>query len=242
MKLRLPDVTLVLIDGTCPELSRLSLEDSMAQVDCSEVLICSPNEIGVAGTRWIKTPKWSDRLGPSAFIWYELPDLVKTDWMLLTSWDAWVIDSSLWSNEFLDYDYVGAPWWYNDGLNVGHGLLRSRRLLKFLGAKREAFPLAHPEDDLLSRSYRPALEKHGFRWAPEPVASRFMFECTRPSPNSRHFMFHDSFNFPFVLDRDRLAERLRLMLENPYLQKGNKIAELRAGRRPLILPRLAAAV
>jgi outer membrane receptor protein involved in Fe transport len=31
------------------------------------------------------------------------------------------------------------------------------------------------------------------------------------------------------------------MLENPYLQKGIKIAELRAGRRPLILARLAAA-
>jgi hypothetical protein len=78
--------------------------------------------------------------------------------------------------------------------------------------------------------------------APEQLASRFMFECTRPSPNSCHFMFHDSFNFPFVLDRDRLAERLRLMLENAYLQRGNKIAEIRAGRMPLILPRLAAAV
>jgi hypothetical protein len=32
-------------------------------------------------------------------------------------------------------------------------------------------------------------------------------------------MFHDSFNFPFVLDRDRPAERLRLKLENAYLQK-----------------------
>ncbi len=114
MKVRLPDVTLVLIDGTCPELSRLSLQDSMAQLDCPEVLVCSPYDIDVPGTRWIKTPNWSDRLGPSAFIWYELPDLVKTDWMLLTSWDAWVIDASLWSNEFLDYDYVGAPWWYND--------------------------------------------------------------------------------------------------------------------------------
>ena len=103
-------------------------------------------------------------------------------------------------------------------------------------------PLAHPEDDLLSWHYRPALEKHGFRWAPEQLASRFMFECTRTSPNSRHFMFHDSFNFPFVLDRHRLAKRLRLMLENAYLQRGHKIAEIRAGRMPLILPRLAAAV
>jgi hypothetical protein len=162
MKLSLPDVTLVMIDGTCRDLARLSLQDSMAQVDCAEVLVCSPEDIDVAGTHWIRVPSWSDRLGPSAFIWYDLPNLVKTDWMLLTSWDAWVIDASLWSNEFLDYDYVGAPWWYNDGFNVGHGLLRSRRLLQFLTDNKETFPLAHPEDDLLSRRYRPALEQYGF--------------------------------------------------------------------------------
>jgi len=240
MKLYLPDVTLVMIDGTCPELAALSLRDSMAQVDCAAALACSPQDLGVPGTQWIHVPSWNDRLSASAFIWYELPHLVRTGWMLLTSWDAWVIDRTLWSEEFLRYDYVGAPWWYEDGLNVGHGLLRSRRLLQFLTDNKETFPLAHPEDTLLSRGYRPALEQHGFRWAPEPLAARFMFECTRPSPHSRHFMFHDSFNFPLVLSGERLAERVRLMRENPYLRRGNKIAELDGGRRPLILPRLAA--
>jgi Protein of unknown function (DUF5672) len=242
MKLYLPEVTLVMIDGTCPDLARLALLDSMAQVDCAEVLACSPQDLDVAGTRWVKAPNWTDRLGPSAFIWYELPKLARTDWVLLISWDAWVIDATCWSNQFLEYDYVGAPWWYNDGYNVGHGLLRSRRLLQFLADNRDRFPLGHPEDDLLSRHYRPALEQHGFRWAPERIAARFMFECTRPSPFSRHFMFHDGFNFPLVLDSERLAERARLMRENSYLKKGSKIAELESGRRPIILPRLAAAV
>ena len=236
MKLRLPDVTLVMIDATCPELAALSLEDSLDQIEPADVLVCSPVNIC---DRWIKTPKWSSRLEASAFIWHELPYLIETDFMLLTSWDAWVIDASMWSNEFLSYDYVGAPWWYNDGLNVGHGLLRSRRLMRFLAANRWEFPIGHPEDDLLSRHYRPKLEKRGFRWPSEQIASRFMFECTRPSLTSRHFMFHDSFNFPLVLEGERLAERLRLMRENEYLKGTNKIAELEAGRQPAILPRLA---
>jgi hypothetical protein len=54
-------------------------------------------------------------------------------------------------------------------------------------------------------------------------------------------MFHDSFNFPFVLEGDRLAQRVTLMWNNAYLQKsGLKIAEFRVGRKPLILARLVA--
>jgi hypothetical protein len=167
MKLGLPDVTLVMIDATCPELSRLSLADSLAQVECGDVIVCSPERLAGEDVRWVQTPKWNDRLGCSKFIWYELPELVRTNFLLFTSWDAWIVDATQWSDEFLEYDYVGAPWWYDDGLNVGHGLLRSRRLMQFLATNRETFPLQHPEDDVLSRRYRPALEREGFRWPSE---------------------------------------------------------------------------
>jgi predicted O-methyltransferase YrrM len=48
-------------------------------------------------------------------------------------------------------------------------------------------------------------------------------------------MFHDSFNFPFALEGERLAERIRLMRANPAIAR--KVAEL--GRQPMIVPRLA---
>jgi hypothetical protein len=51
-------------------------------------------------------------------------------------------------------------------------------------------------------------------------------------------MFHDSFNFPSVLKGERLAERVRLMRENPNIAR--KVAELEQGRRPIVIPRLAA--
>jgi hypothetical protein len=94
------------------------------------------------------------------------------------------------------------------------------------------------EDTVLCRRYRLKLQQRGFKWAPEDVASRFAFECTRPSADSKHFMFHDMFNFPAVLSGERLAERLRLCYANPYIRAGHKIPELESGRKALILPRL----
>jgi hypothetical protein len=243
MKLRLPNVTLVMIDGTCPALAKLALQDTLDLVDCGDVLVCSPTDLGVP--RWIKTPSWNDSAGPCAFMWYQLPFLMRTDFALTISWDNWVIDSSMWTDEFLRYDYIGAPWHYDDGRNVGTGGWLSRRLLTFLAAHKVEFPILHPSipfyhpsDWLVSRHYRPYLEQRGFRWPSEQLASRFMFETTRPSATSRHFMFHDAFNFPCVLNAERLAERVRLMEEIPYFHK--KLRELREGRQAAILPRLAA--
>jgi hypothetical protein len=54
--------------------------------------------------------------------------------------------------------------------------------------------------------------------------------------SDRYFMFHDSFNFPSVLDGERLAERVQLMRTNPAFAR--KVAELDRGRQPIILPRL----
>jgi predicted O-methyltransferase YrrM len=240
MKLRLPDVTLVMIDTQCHELARLAMQDSLREVEFGDAIIFSDEPIEVAGTRWVKIPKWPNITECSHFMWYELPDHIKTKWAINIQWDSWIVDAGCWTDEFLNYDYVGAPWWYNDNLNVGNGCaLRSSALMRFLQTNKERFPLSRSQEDhLIGRVYRPALEENGFKWPSEILASRFSLECTRPSPDSRHFMFHDSFNFPFALEGDRLAERIRLMRANPAIAR--KVAEL--SRRPSILPRLAAPI
>jgi predicted O-methyltransferase YrrM len=237
MKLRLPDVTLVMIDTQCHELARLAMEDSLREVEFGDAVIFSDEPIEVAGTCWVKVPKWPNIAECSRFMWYELPNHIQTKWAINIQWDSWIVDAESWTDEFLQYDYVGAPWWYNDNLNVGNGCaLRSSALMRFLQTNKERFPLSvSQEDHLIGRIYRTALEQNGFKWPSETLASRFSMECTRPSNDSRHFMFHDSFNFPFALEGARLAERIRLMRSNPALAR--KVAEL--SRRPMILPRLA---
>ena len=239
-KLQLPDVTLLIMDTKCHELARLAIEDSIRDVDFGDVIIFSDLPIHVPGTRWVKVDPWPSVERCCEFVWYELSDHIKTSHWMIVQWDGWIIDTGCWRPEFLEYDYVGAPWWYNDAWNVGNGSgLRSIRLMKFLDEHRDAFPMRMPEDGVLCRDYRPALEMHGFRWPSEQLAAEFAFECTRPSPASKHFMFHDMFNFPAVLEGERLAERLRLIYANPYIRRGKKIAELESGRRAMIMPRLA---
>jgi hypothetical protein len=229
-----------MLDGTCPELAKLAVEDCLRVASFTDAVIFSDTSITVDGARYVKVPKWRCLQDMMNFEWLDLPPHIRTSHVLFCQWDGWIVDAEMWSDEFLQYDYIGAPWWYDDGLNVGNGCgLRSIKLMRFLAEHQDRFPVPSKEDDGLCRGYRPTLEREGFRWAPEQLASRFAFECTRPSPRSRHFMFHDSFNFPFVLPPERLVERLRLMLESPYVRGGRKIAELRAGRRPLILERLA---
>jgi hypothetical protein len=237
--LRLPGVTLALRDALCPELARLALLDTLALIKPDQTLIFSPVNLNVPGT-WIKTKPWASHREHCKFFWHTFPYYIKTPMVLSIEWDGFVLDPDQWSEEFMQFDYIGAPWWYDDGLNVGNGSgLRSKGLMDFLERHEDVFPVREKEDELLSRIYRPTLEQHGFRWPTEQVASKFSFECTRPSVDSKHFMFHDSFNFPAVLDGYRLEERISLMKANPYLQKGHKIKELEQGRKAMILDRLA---
>lgn len=237
--LKLPSVTLVLRDVMCPELARLAVLDSLALVKPWKTLIFSDTDLNVPNTEWIKVPKWPTLLDHCRFFWHEQYQYIETPHFISIEWDGWVIDPEQWDEKYLDYDFIGAPWWYNDALNVGNGLgLRSNRLMRYLHAYEDVFHVTAKEDEALGRIYRPTLEQNGFKWAPEALASKFSFECTRPAGWSKHFMFHDSFNFPAVLDADKLNERICLMHSNPYICAGHKLGELEAGRKAIILDRL----
>lgn len=239
MKPHLPRVTLVAFDGgTCSELATLAVQDSLEQADFADVLICGPERF--AAGRYFQCGPWKNRQECTQFQWYELPELVATDFFMLVHYDAWIIDGSRWEDKFLDYDYMGAPWWYDDPFNVGFPTLLSVKLMRYLAERKHHFHIEFPEDDMLCRKYRPELEKAGFKWPHERVASRFMFECSRPAENSRHFMFHDVFNFPAVLSGEKLERRLDLVYGNRYIRtRTDKIKQLESKRRAMIIPRLA---
>jgi hypothetical protein len=239
--LKLDSVSLVMIDTHCPELARLALQDTLAQVSFGKVLIFSPRELGIDGARHVHIGKWPSQTEYNEFLWHKLYRYLDTPYVLNIQWDAWVINADMWSDLYLDYDYIGAPWGYNDGLNVGNGTgIRSRRLLEFLHDNPDEFPVPlQKEDDRLCRRYRPELEKHGFRWAPDWLAAQFSFENWRPSEDSRHFMFHDSMLFPYVLSGERLLERVALMQRNDYITCGRKL-DVMYGHDPIAInPQLA---
>ena len=153
---------------------------------------------------------------------------VATSHVLIVQWDGWVTHPAAWSAEFLEYDYAGAPWGrYPDGMDVGNGgfSLRSRRLLHALQDERFALVPGVPEDELIGRVWRPALERdHAIRFAPSEVAGRFAYE--RTAPRGETFGFHGLFNVWRHLD-DAGLEEIAALLPRAVLG-GREFAELAA--------------
>lgn len=112
----------------------------------------------------------------SKFMIRDLYKYVDTDFVLCIQWDAWILDPDQWTDEYYNYDYTGAPWWFNDDRNVGNGAF-SLRSKKFLEVCSE-LPIKnyHPEDLVLCRTYKNLLLKEGIKFAPEKLAHRFSHE------------------------------------------------------------------
>ena len=155
----------------------------------------------------------------SRFLSRRLIEHVATPYVLVFQWDGFVLDPSAWTDEFWDYDYIGAPWADGSappGRRVGNGgfSLRSRRLLEALQDPDLDFDLARPEDKVICRELRPELEeKHGIRFAPVELAERFAFE--HAAPPGPVFGFHGEFNLPMAMPEqdlrwalERIPERL----------------------------------
>src|SRR5205085_391058 len=97
----------------------------------------------------------------SQFVFKDLPRVVETPFALMVQWDGYVIDANAWSENFRDFDYIGARWpFISDGMAVGNGgfSLRSRKFMSALMEPR--FPIGDSgnSDWLVCRSYRPQLE------------------------------------------------------------------------------------
>ena len=183
------------------------------------------------------------RVAYSAFVLRDLASHVATSHALIVQWDGWVTNPAAWDPEFLSYDYAGAPWGrYSDGMDVGNGgfSLRSRRLLEALQDERFTPVPAVPEDELIGRVWRPALERdHGIRFAPPEVAARFAYE--RVLPQGATFGFHGLFNVWRHVN-DAGLEEIAALLPDAALH-GREFAELVAlcflSRRDGALPSLA---
>ena len=121
----------------------------------------------------------------SDFMIKKMVNYIKTDFVLTIQHDGFVVNTSRWTDEFLNYDYIGAPWHqsqlkYRDNLDyrVGNGgfSLQSRRFLEFLRDDPK-FDNCYPAGDaIICQKYRPYLEEHGFKFAPVDLAHKFSCE------------------------------------------------------------------
>jgi hypothetical protein len=212
VKPALKDVTLCAADCVCPGLAARALRESQEACDFGDAVLFTDASIAEDVFRVVRIDTLASMDDYSRFVLKTLAEHVSTPYALVVQWDGYVVDAAAWTPEFLQFDYIGAPWpWYKDGRTVGNGgfSLRSRRLLQAMASDRFPLEAGMPEDHVVCRTHRPELEGLGMRFAPEALAGRFSYE--RALPMQSTFGFHGVFNlWRHVEDRDmaRLAPGL----------------------------------
>lgn len=194
MKRKLPTVTLLGID--CVNIERLVLASEICQKDFEfaevKLLTSLPAPLGVDV---VKIDPLTSTEEYSEFVITHLHEYVDTPHVLVIQYDGFILNPDAWNDAFLEYDYIGAPWWVqgpavkNDGFPVealhtwlvGNGgfSLRSKKLLELCAdlAKSNAFTAYHPEDVVLSVHNRDVLEERGVQFAPVALAKEFSYEA-----------------------------------------------------------------
>jgi hypothetical protein len=137
---------------------------------------------------------------------YELHNYVQTPYAMLIHADGYVINPEAWRDEFLEYDYIGAPWPLpsdsysyrtptGELVRVGNSVsLRSRKILELpskLGLEWRSYYGNTNEDGFLCCHNRDTLIKHGCKFAPLEVARFFSKETSIPENEGiETFAFH----------------------------------------------------
>jgi len=196
-KNRLKDVTLICVDCVNYGEAVAAIRKSMAECDFAAVKFITDKQLKFEGIEVINISPIRSKDEYSYFMIKELHKYFNTEYVLVVQADGYVLNGKSWLPEFLEYDYIGAPWLYNDGKNVGNGgfSLRSRKLQDVLGVDR-FIDIVSPEDEVIARLYRTYLEqKYGIRFPPEDLADKFAYELRTPIYDT--FGFHGKFHKPF---------------------------------------------
>lgn len=180
-KLNLKNITLLSYNCVDPIQSVKALLYSSKNIDFAEIILVShekpeklPSDIS-----FIKIEKTTHKEA-SEFTYKMLHKIIKTDYMLGIHDDGFVINPHLWRNEFLDYDYIGAPWKQEKRINrVGNGgfVLKSNKFIQLT----QYLPYANTnEDGELTNLYYDYFTANGCKYAPLLLAAKFSLESRIP--------------------------------------------------------------
>lgn len=192
--LKLPNVSLICLTGKDFQIHKKAIDKS-----------CEGIEFGAVKIIWDEKIKSIDDWNYK--IIYELHKYVETDFALLIHPDGYVINPHLWNEEWLQYDYIGAPWplpqddysYRTDAgelVRVGNSVsLRSKKILELpsklgLEWKPNDYGFTN-EDGFLCVHNRDILREHGMKFAPLEVAVHFSKEHEIPeNVGVKTFAFH----------------------------------------------------
>lgn len=209
MKLDLPRITLAAYTSVRIQQTIKALEYSCKDINFGDVVlisdICPPDL--PENIRYSQSPKSSNIDEWNYNIIYDFPNHIKTDFVILIHDNGFIVNPQSWRDEFLDYDYIGAPWplpndtfSYRDSKNeiirVGNSVsLRSKKLLDIPLIKNLEWKPFHGytnEDGFICVNYRHEYIESGCNFANIDIAKYFSHETEIPEiQNIEPFAFHN---------------------------------------------------
>jgi hypothetical protein len=204
------NVDLVSINCVKPEESVKALLYSSEKIKFGSIKLFShyrPNNI-TDGIEWIEIEKQTH----NTINWFSLntlPKLISNQYMLSIHDDGFIINADAWTDEFLRYDYIGAPWpalpWCSVN-RVGNGgfVLKSKR---FMNLEENIPPTEEHNDVLVTNKLYNYFTSNGCKYAPIDLACRFSMEHIIPESN---YTLENSFGFHGKLTEQHI-EKIKLL-------------------------------
>jgi len=202
---RIPTVTIVAVACTKVPETIVAMNKCLEQMGFNRAVLFTDADVAGGNIEVVKIDK-TDYKQYNEFISHKLWQYLDADFALVVQNDGYILDGSLWNDDFLRYDYIGAPWpaqtqFTKDGteVRVGNGgfSLRSRQLLRaptVLGLEFTDMGSGFwHEDGFLCVHYRKELEQQGIKFAPVELAAQFSTELEVPETR-KSFGGHKYFN------------------------------------------------
>lgn len=205
----LNSITTVIIDTETYGLGLRALQHSFTKFPTGRVLVYSDCPDKWPGFPVKQIPKLASIRDYDSVLMNDLAHDLETDFALVVQYDGFVINPNQFSQHFLYYDYVGAPWPNFNQFEVGNGgfSLRSKRLIEASATYFEQKG-DDAEDTFICRVLRSRLElKHDCKFAPVGLAQHFSTEFHFHAWPT--FGFHGFVMLPFVYQKE-----IALLLEN----------------------------
>ena len=192
-KLKLPDITLLSATSTEMDQAQISMKISLQNIEfgAAKLLCTSAPKQKYPDIEYVSIPPLNSVDDYNEIIFQDLHKYFDTSHCLIVQSDSFVVNSSLWKEEFLQFDYIGAPWSNKIQINpnlvlhlekntVGNGgfSLRSHKLAKTT-AKIDFNSLKFPlksEDIIICHYLYKKMLNNGIRFAPPELAAQFSME------------------------------------------------------------------
>lgn len=212
--LELNNVTLIAVTSVKIPEHIFALNHSKKHIKFASTKLVTSEDVGEIEGITVEKCRKLDYVDFSRFCIYDLCKHVDTDFCMLIHHDGFVVRPEKWENEFLNYDYIGAPWPlkddayitpFNEHIRVGNGgfTIRSKKLLNVPNHYDVPFEVnvgdfykhmnagLYNEDGNICVHNRHIYEKAGCKFAPVEVAARFSQEIQTPETEGIYsFGFH----------------------------------------------------